>query len=267
MNIFNQDNSSEAYSSNNITLTTENDLNMLLFSTLSLPEDHYYWINIAIWNYTGESNNKSLSTFDVQNVEVSNNCFSVKFIKGHVATGCHITLQCIPDFRKDFNVTVLDHVYCIKMNDSEMFSSTIEVICTLRAYDQIGSTIQKQNGPAIKLENVVITTTIPTTTLPILSSTTPTSSSIVNPTNIQQLPIIMITFASVGGAALQFIVIIIICTIITISIILLYRFYKNTQYKQSTELITPKPSFNAAENTDSSIEESFVMINQSDDLA
>jgi hypothetical protein len=62
MNIINQKDTSDIYSTSDITQSTV-DYSTLLSGTLPLPEDHHYWINVAIdiGNYTRVSNDRTLS--------------------------------------------------------------------------------------------------------------------------------------------------------------------------------------------------------------
>jgi hypothetical protein len=131
----------------------------LLSGTLSLLEDHHYWVNVAIniGNYNMVSSSKSLSTFDVQDIDVLNSingllCMRIKYISGAIGDGCHVELNCSDYENLIINGDINGITDCINHDHSIDGETT----CSLIGYDRVNGMIENQNGPAVVEDDVTI---------------------------------------------------------------------------------------------------------------
>jgi hypothetical protein len=174
MNIINQKDTSDIYSTSDITQSTV-DYSTLLSGTLPLPEDHHYWINVAIdiGNYTRVSNDRTLSSYDVQKIidkqsttNARSLCLSVEYVKGRTAIGCHIVLTCLHDPAIKINIT--DSQWCVDL--TAIISTSRHQSCSFEGYDlPANSLIKYENGPAVQF-NITVSAMITSSSLLVIST-------------------------------------------------------------------------------------------------
>jgi hypothetical protein len=197
MNIIDWDNTSISFTTRDATQTGFNTTATVLSYTLEIPEDHHYLVNLAIniANYTVTSNYLTINTFDVQNVEVirqphqiDDTCFDITYVKGHIATGCHIKTKC-PSYNVSISRNVTGNTNCHAQTLMGQYYLTFKTFyngkCTVRAYDIVDDEIQEQNGAAVTRHNVAYAVPISsssTTPSPTQSSSIPSSIPSISPT-------------------------------------------------------------------------------------
>jgi hypothetical protein len=212
MNIINQKDNTDVYSTSDVSQSPV-DNSTLLTGTLSLPEDHHYWVNIAINignNYIRVSNDIYLSTFDVQGVKVVNVtngeiCLDIKYVPGSVATGCSVNLECSYDSISSIrDISFNGHYTC-----SQFATINKEKSFDLKAYDEVNNVIKRENGPAVEVNNITIvpavspSSLIHSTSASIISTLTP-SISITGDSTVEVIygivPVLIVFIITIAAA-------------------------------------------------------------------
>jgi hypothetical protein len=216
MNIINQKDNTDIYTTSDITQSSTVDNSTLLFAIISLLEDHHYWVNVAvdIGSYIRVSGNSPLSTFDIQDINVITNingllCMNIKYISGAIADSCHVELNC-SDYRYLMIIyDIIGTAGCI--NDIPIDGETT---CILKGYDKVNDVIEDQNGPAVVVDDVIISGELIMSTMTATVISTTSINPSVSPTLV---PIVIVITLLILGIPALVLVVLIVCSIVYVT--------------------------------------------------
>ena len=101
----------------------------------------------------------SQGTYDIQSVDERDStngsiCFKIKYIKGSIATGCRVLMNCEFDDPRTFDIDGYNKQY------HRFWCSPIPFYgiktCSIQAYDKVYEVVESKSGPAVQF-NVTLT--------------------------------------------------------------------------------------------------------------